>query len=212
MNAQRADVTGVPHAVVVGIAYPNTDLYDRARRTFDFTFGPAVSEPDDSSLAVGGGAAFVDFLEMAIKPLVEHEAPICQINQTLIGHSLGGLFALSVLIRRPGSFRNYIASSPSIWWDPRGFQVADPPPANTSVFLCAGEYEQALPPWMNRDAVAERILLRREERGMVRNARELATLLAASGLRAEFQEFPGEDHASAALMAINRGLRFALRK
>src|SRR6185312_15253259 len=35
----------------------------------------------------------------------------------LIGESLAGLFAVETCLRAPGSFDDYIAASPSLWWD-----------------------------------------------------------------------------------------------
>ena len=35
----------------------------------------------------------------------------------LIGESLAGLFAIETCLRAPRSFDDYIAASPSLWWD-----------------------------------------------------------------------------------------------
>ncbi len=37
-------------------------------------------------------------------------------RRTLAGYSLGGLLTLQALFKRPGLFRTYVASSPSIWY------------------------------------------------------------------------------------------------
>lgn len=215
MSAQRSDATGVPPAVIVGVAYPGVDLYDRERRTFDYTFGPPAQAADDPSFAVGGGAAFLDLLETRIKPRVQAETLVDRSRQTLFGHSLGGLFSLSVLTRSPRSFQMYIASSPSIWWDPGGLsegisQLTDA--SQLSALLCVGEYEQTLAPWQDPSAQSGNIARRRRERAMLDNARMLAALLQNTGVRSEFREFSGEDHASVPLLAINRGIRFALQQ
>lgn len=215
MSAQRSDATGVPPAVIAGIGYPGVDLYDRKRRTFDYTFGPPAEDADDPSFAFGGGAAFLDFLESWVKPQVYEEALVDTARQTLFGHSLGGLFTLSALIRSPRSFQTYVASSPSIWWDHSGLSEGISrlaAPSQLSALLCVGEYEQTLAPWQDRNAQSEHIAKRRRERAMVDNAHALADRLQAAGVRTGFHEFLGEDHASVPLLAINRGLRFALQQ
>jgi predicted alpha/beta superfamily hydrolase len=37
--------------------------------------------------------------------------------RVLVGHSLGGLFAVYALMTRPDVFQGYIAISPALWWD-----------------------------------------------------------------------------------------------
>jgi uncharacterized protein len=37
----------------------------------------------------------------------------------LVGHSLGGLFAIHVLTSAPDAFNAYVGTSPSLWWDDR---------------------------------------------------------------------------------------------
>lgn len=221
MSAQRSDATGVPDCVVAGIGYPGVELYDRARRTFDYTFGPPAQgvRADDSTLATGGAAAFLALLESEIRALVANEAPVDAARQTLFGHSLGGLFALSVLARSPRSFSTYIASSPSILWDRDGLSEGvarlkrmPDVAARTSAMVCVGEYEQMLAPWQRQSAGSETIAQRRKERAMVDNARTLAGHLELAGVRTVFYEFSGEDHASAPLLAVNRGLRFPLQR
>jgi hypothetical protein len=46
---------------------------------------------------------------------------------------------------------------------------------------------------------------------MVTDARDLTERLARSGVKATFVEFAGEEHMSAAVSALNRGVPFALR-
>jgi len=38
-------------------------------------------------------------------------------HRTFIGHSLGGFFVVYTLLNKPDLFSNYIAISPSLWWD-----------------------------------------------------------------------------------------------
>ena len=37
--------------------------------------------------------------------------------KTIVGQSLGGLFATEILFEKPEMFTNYLIVSPSLWWD-----------------------------------------------------------------------------------------------
>jgi predicted alpha/beta superfamily hydrolase len=65
---------------------------------------------------VGGSAAFRRFLLDSVKPFVEARYRTTA-DTALMGESLAGLFVVETLLARPGSFRRYIAISPSLWWD-----------------------------------------------------------------------------------------------
>lgn len=95
-------------SIVVGIA--NVD------RRRDLT-GPTTIAKDKADFpTTGGSAAFMDFLDREVIPFVEAHYRIVR-ERTLIGQSLGGLFAAEVLLRRPWLFQHYIIVSPSLWWD-----------------------------------------------------------------------------------------------
>lgn len=63
----------------------------------------------------GGGKDFEAFMENELFPFIERKYPALD-HRTLIGHSLGGLFAMHVLYENPDLFDNYIALDPSLWW------------------------------------------------------------------------------------------------
>ena len=65
---------------------------------------------------VGGMDDFLKVIETDVKPRVHALAPVDRSNQTLFGHSLGGLAVLEALFSEPGAFRTFVAASPSIWW------------------------------------------------------------------------------------------------
>jgi uncharacterized protein len=111
----------LPPMIVVGI--PNTS------RTRDLTSahdGPRWYEhilihPDSVLLpnagdSAGGADAFLRFLTEELAPEIERRyrtAPF----RVLLGHSLGGLFVTRAMLKRPGSFEAYVASSPSLTWN-----------------------------------------------------------------------------------------------
>ena len=66
----------------------------------------------------GGGAAFEAFILDELKPLIESRYPVDRDRSVLIGHSLGGLFATTVLANHPEAFGGYLILSPSLQFDP----------------------------------------------------------------------------------------------
>src|SRR5688572_28926770 len=110
----------MPGALVVGIGYPvdpaatrTQSLQNRlAWRTRDLT--PAVpGQPGD----VPGAAQFLMFIEQDLKPFIASRYAVDPSEQTLAGHSLGGLFAAWTLMNAPDSFSRYVLSSPSLFWN-----------------------------------------------------------------------------------------------
>ncbi len=81
-------INGVQKTIVVGIA--NTD------RKRDLTYPTLVQEE--------------------LQPFIEKKYNTNS-SKTIIGQSLGGLFATEVLLKKPRLFNKYIIISPSLWWD-----------------------------------------------------------------------------------------------
>ncbi|SDS66517.1 hypothetical protein SAMN05216490_1573 [Mucilaginibacter mallensis] len=117
-------LTGVA-ALVVGVGYPTDDPVSLfSLRYRDQTPPTPLSNiqqrpdlppvnPDD----YGGSESFYRFLVEELRPLIAGCYPVDANNQTLYGHSIAGMFTLGILFNHPGSFRNFVASSPSIWWN-----------------------------------------------------------------------------------------------
>ena len=98
----------IPESIVVGIAN-----IDRKR---DFTY-PSMSEADRQEFPTAGRSEFfMDFIQNELKEIIAEKYRVTD-ETTLIGQSLGGLFATEVLFKRPAMFNNYIIISPSLWWD-----------------------------------------------------------------------------------------------
>lgn len=64
----------------------------------------------------GGGDKFLRFIKDELIPYIDKIYPSNGDN-TLWGHSLGGLFVINALLNEPTSFKSYIAVDPSLWWD-----------------------------------------------------------------------------------------------
>jgi predicted alpha/beta superfamily hydrolase len=113
----------MPPTLVVGIGYHFKQPRDHAQwgalRLRDLSPCPdplLESQSPGASERCGGAGPFLDFIEQEVKPLVASSAPVDSSDQTLIGASLGGLFALHTLLTRPATFQRYIAVSPAIYW------------------------------------------------------------------------------------------------
>lgn len=105
--------------LLVAIGYDTPLRIERNARTLDYTpQRPGVSLQQDPLTAQpsGGADAFLDLLRERIRPAVAAQTPIDASQQTLWGHSYGGLLVLHALFKHPGEFRHYAAASPSLWW------------------------------------------------------------------------------------------------
>ncbi|WP_202971732.1 alpha/beta hydrolase [Marinobacter sp. ANT_B65] len=103
-------------AIIVGIAYLGDDPHNFLRRAYDFS--PPVSE-EANSPPQGGQDVLLDFLEQQVMPAVAERFPVNESQQSLYGHSFGGMFAIYTLFTRPELFNHVVAASPSLWWNDR---------------------------------------------------------------------------------------------
>ena len=112
----------LPELIIVGISSEGGSkefIYNRAR-DFTPTYVPLDKLPDDSRLmlpASGGAEKFLEFIKNELIPFVELNYRIEQNERTLIGHSLGGLFASYVLFNQTDLFNRYVMISPALAWD-----------------------------------------------------------------------------------------------
>ena len=204
---------GMTPGIVVGIGYP-----DRSRRNFDYT--PAVpdgAEPEPGMGPAGGADRFLAFLADKVIPAVEADYPVDASRRTLAGYSLGGLFTLQALFKRPDLFRTYAASSPSIWYGDKqvlemlpGFaERLGKLPLRRRLLLSAGQYEQSPAPGMEQDPAWLRIAELSQRARMIDNARELADNLRSTPVQVEFRVAAGETHATGNWPALRDALQLA---
>lgn len=125
LQMRNAPKTGVAPTIVVGISYHDTSIFSRERRFLDFT-PPKInprSENDVRKDFPSGGeiSTFLAKLNRAHKIILADY----QINQEKVGffgHSLGGLCVLESYLKEATPFiTDYIAVSPSLWWDQEEF-------------------------------------------------------------------------------------------
>ncbi|MEG3088162.1 alpha/beta hydrolase [Sphingomonas sp. PB4P5] len=88
----------------------------------------------------GGADRFRRFLHQEVIPFVEARYRTSS-KRALMGESLAGLFVVDTLLEEPKLFDDYIAISPSLWWDDRR-PLRRPAPtglAQTRLFLAIAD-------------------------------------------------------------------------
>jgi predicted alpha/beta superfamily hydrolase len=98
--------------IVVGVG----NIWERDR---DYTPTHISSSPFVEKMAAeksGGGEKFTVFLEKELIPYINSKYPVSS-SRLLIGHSLGGLTAMNILLNHTKLFSGYAAIDPSMWWD-----------------------------------------------------------------------------------------------
>ncbi|WP_066631995.1 alpha/beta hydrolase [Labilibacter marinus] len=95
--------TAIPEMIIVGIKNKN--------RWKDLT-----PEKDPFfKIETGGSEKFTQFLEDEVMPHV-HEKYRTSGKNSIVGHSLGGLFVIHTMMNSPKLFDNYLAIDPCLWW------------------------------------------------------------------------------------------------
>ena len=225
-QAMMRTLGGGKAAIVVGVAYPNA-LASIVLRNRDLT----PTQPNAWTLAMqgdtpdpdkyGGADGFHRFMMEELRPAIAGMHPVDSSNQTLIGYSLGGLFALHVMFKEPDAYRTVVAGSPSIWWNERevlkgeaGFVAAvRAGRAHPRVLITSDGWEQST---QGSDLPAKPEMRAMMEKGiaaarMVDNARELAgRLKAVPGLDVRYALFADESHNTGLPAAVTRGVTFAM--
>jgi len=213
--------TNVGWGVVAAIGYPSDDPYNAMRRAWDLGPPPVKSYPPyfegGPPVLIGGTGELLDFIEHELLPKIAAMVRLDPARRSLFGHSFGGLFTLFSLFERPGLFKNWIAASPTIYWE--GSEILnnearrpDAPGNAPFLHLSAGEYEgDELAPFQYRNEDAETRLEKRKTERTISLAREMAVRLngTADDIRTEFEIFPGETHMSVLGPAVNRAVNIA---
>jgi predicted alpha/beta superfamily hydrolase len=177
----------IPAMIVVGIN--NTD---RAR---DMTpTKPATGFGDMPWRGgVGGADKFLSFIADELLPTIDRNYRT-RPYRVLIGHSLGGLFAVYALLNRPEVFKGYVVISPSLWWDDQVLVKAAQP------FFAA-----------HKDLDADLYMtMANEGDAMLGGAWKLSAVLEESKLanvRWQFKRSPEEEHGTIPYISTYEGLQ-----
>lgn len=105
--------------------------------SLSWTYGPVIivgvqtkerraeltSKPSDARYLAafpesGGADRFRQFLRQEVITFVERRFRTGE-RRAIMGESLAGLFVVNTLLRDPTLFKDYVAISPSLWWDDR---------------------------------------------------------------------------------------------
>jgi uncharacterized protein len=220
-QAPYPTATGTGWGVIAAIGYPTDEPYDAMRRAWDLGPPPVKSYPPyiegGPPVRIGGTGDLLDFIDRQLFAHLSALVPIDETRRSLFGHSFGGLFALYALFERPDLFANWIAASPTIYWENSEIlnnEARRKPLASKSAFLhlSAGEYEgERLAPFQYRNDDAVSRLEKRKLERTVELAQELADRLNGShdGIRTQFELFAGETHMSVVGSAVNRAVAIA---
>lgn len=102
----------IPELIIVSIE--NTD------RTRDFTPTNSLSYLDNENITAfknsGGANDFMNFINKELMPEINKSYRTVS-QSMIIGHSMGGLFALHCLLENPKMFSYYLLIDPSWFWD-----------------------------------------------------------------------------------------------
>jgi predicted alpha/beta superfamily hydrolase len=177
----------IPPMIVVGIN--NTD------RTRDMTPSkPGTGFGGTPWVGSAGGAdKFLAFIADELLPTIDRNYRT-RPYRVLIGHSLGGLFAVYALMNRPEVFKGYLIISPSLWWDDQVLVKAAQPYFAAHKDLRADLY----------------MTMGNEGEAMLGGAWRLCAVLEESkltDLRWQFKRSPEEDHGTIPYMSTYEGLQ-----
>lgn len=183
-------IESMPASIVVGIA--NVD------RRRDFTFPTSVVQDKKKYPSTGSSANFMTFIEKELQPFIQIKYKINTVK-TIIGQSLGGLFATEVLLRKPALFDNYIIVSPSLWWD------------NESLLTTAATLARQ----QNDKNIHVYISTGSEGKQMENDVNHLVEILQVPGknnLQIDFMPLPGENHLTILHNSVYKGFQMLYPK
>lgn len=184
----------MPPVIIVNIGQsPAKDAM--ALRAQDFS-----PTPIPQSLGGGGGGAdlFLDFLEHELIPFIDRTYRTNPADRGLLGHSMGGKFALYALEQRPGLFRRIVAASPALF--------PDDPLMNNAARRALSVL--AAPVRLDLSVGSD------DELGFAATTTAFAHFLDETkpkGLDDRFTVYPGENHNSVRLLSLPAGLYWVYR-
>ena len=213
MIQQLSQVNGntvCPEMIVVGIT--NTD------RTRDLTPTKAAPNPPmiDSAMAngSGGGEAFVSFIEKELMPHIDSLYPT-QPYKMLVGHSLGGLTVMNVLMNHTKLFNSYIAIDPSMWWDKKNLLLASKKKLIEMNFGGSNLYlgiANTMEPGMNITKVKTDTSMMTEHIRAILDLDKTIKAQTKNGLSYASKYYGDDDHGSVPMIATYDALHFFFKK
>lgn len=108
---------GLDPLMIVAVDYPQQKTFDVQKRAYDYTPKPSAEFQAQGKYKYGGADKFINFLNDELKPEIAKQFPVNSQQQSLYGHSFGGLLVLYHFFQKPDVFQRYFAASPSLWFD-----------------------------------------------------------------------------------------------
>lgn len=171
------------------VALPNTYTNEGNMRDRDF-----LPEKTTGNKKAGGANNFIAFLKNELIPYIDKKLPNSGDN-SLFGHSLGGVFTMYVLLEEPRLFTNYLCSDPAFpWSNKRIITMA------TETFKNPIELNKIL--WINGVEDTYRNV-------GIQKMDSVLKACAPKGLRWKLSIYPNETHMSVRLKGIYDGLKYA---
>ncbi|MCZ4251495.1 alpha/beta hydrolase [Pseudoalteromonas shioyasakiensis] len=129
----------IEEVIIVAVGYQK-GVSGLNSRIYDYT----PFEDKNWQRKTGGASQYLNYLKHTVLPYIEADFRTTQ-KSTLVGNSLGGLFAAYTLFTEPSLFSNYIIGSPSVWFKENSIlAMAVKPAANTTkVYIAVGELEES---------------------------------------------------------------------
>lgn len=228
---RRLEFTNNVRNIVVAIGYPKSKMVYDWRRGPDLT----PPTPDGqyvmplgrngkprTDLTFGDADKFLGFIQATVMTHVERtlfpEVPLPAGRKALFGHSYGGIFALNALFTQPTMFDFYIAASPTIWWSDdtlvknqeAAFRGRDSPvqPAPTVLITWGTGVEELEKQSDESDESFDKRKQIAEDAKMGKSVASLAARLrdCPSVQNVWTHHLPGEDHGSASVVGLQRGI------
>lgn len=212
----------LPPMLIVGVGYDDEDplnIVNRRLQEFTPTVNANYKNIWRSQLALssdGGDASkLLRFFEDELKPFIASSYAIDQDNSTLVGDSLGGLFTLYALLKKPAMFNRYVIGSPVIFrdkdlmWDLEEHCASEHQDLNAHVFIGVGGEEDNKPYHFPEEFRGHLSNI-----DYVQDSCKMAEKLISRNypsLKVSYLVFEGETHMSVISPLINRGLRMVFQ-
>lgn len=195
--------------VVVGVG----NIWQRYRDYTPTHITSSLYVDNQTAVTTGGGPKFISFLENELIPYIHTKYPVSS-TRIMVGHSLGGLIAMEMLMNHRNMFTHYIAIDPSMWWDEQKpltdaksvFKNEDF--TDYSLYLAIANVSEK-----NMDAIQIRAD-ESEKTELTRPTLMLADYLTdnkQSGLAFEYRFYKDHDHMSVFCPGVYDGVKFILK-
>ena len=176
----------IPPLILVAIL----NTYTEKGNMRDRDFLPVKTPGNDKA---GGADNFIDFLKDELIPYIDNKLPASGDN-SLFGHSLGGLFTFYVMLKEPVLFSNYYCSDPAFPWNNRSIISMA-----TTTFKNTTDLNSTL--WINGVEDTYRNV-------GIQTMDSVLKEYAPGGLRWKVSIYPDETHMSVRLKGIYDGLKY----